>query len=69
MTYFQEKLQQLLVTMARKFDSRNERKIRKLSFGSFVEERDNYRTMYLREHDRRLQAELRLKENNSTPLV
>ncbi|UJR16287.1 hypothetical protein I4U23_003193 [Adineta vaga] len=46
MTYFQEKLQQLLVSIA--------------------QERDNYRTLYLKEHDRRLAAELRLKENNNT---
>ncbi|CAF0787234.1 unnamed protein product [Adineta steineri] len=46
MTYFQEKLQQLLVSIA--------------------QERDTYRTLYLKEHDRRLAAELRLKENNNT---
>ncbi|CAF0984690.1 unnamed protein product [Rotaria sordida] len=46
MTYFQEKLQQLLVSIA--------------------QERDTYRTLYLKEHDRRLAAELRLKESNNT---
>ncbi|CAF0994422.1 unnamed protein product [Adineta ricciae] len=46
MTYFQEKLQQLLVSIA--------------------QERDNYRTLYLKEHDRRLAAELRLKDNSNT---
>ncbi|CAF3390342.1 unnamed protein product [Rotaria socialis] len=46
MTYFQEKLQHLLVSIA--------------------QERDTYRTLYLKEHDRRIAAELRLKENNNT---
>ncbi|UJR30226.1 hypothetical protein I4U23_017764 [Adineta vaga] len=46
MTYFQEKLQQLLVSIA--------------------QERDTYRTLYLKEHDRRIAAELRLKETNNT---
>ncbi|CAF1950404.1 unnamed protein product [Rotaria magnacalcarata] len=46
MTYFQEKLQQLLVSIAH--------------------ERDSYRTLYLKEHDHRLAAELRLKESNNT---
>ncbi|CAF0852143.1 unnamed protein product [Adineta steineri] len=45
MTYFQEKLQHLLVSIA--------------------QERDTYRTLYLKEHDRRIAAELRLKENNN----
>lgn len=45
MTYFQEKLQQLLVSIA--------------------QERDNYRTLYLKEHDRRLAAELRLKDTHN----
>jgi hypothetical protein len=31
----------------------------------FSEERDTYRTLYHKEHDRRLAAELRLKENNN----
>jgi len=46
MTYFQEKLQQLLVSIA--------------------QERDTYRNLYLKEHDRRIAAELRLKESNNT---
>ncbi|CAF1682586.1 unnamed protein product [Adineta ricciae] len=46
MTYFQEKLQHLLVSIA--------------------QERDTYRTLYLKEHDRRIAAELRLKEANNT---
>ncbi|CAF5030897.1 unnamed protein product, partial [Rotaria magnacalcarata] len=29
-------------------------------------ERDSYRTLYLKEHDHRLAAELRLKESNNT---
>jgi hypothetical protein len=32
----------------------------------FIEERDTYRTLYHKEHDRRLAAELRLKENSNS---
>ena len=60
MTYFQEKLQQLLVSIARKSCLRTA----SVQPVSFVEERDSYRTLYLKEHDRRLAAELRLKESN-----
>lgn len=34
-------------------------------FRLFSEERDNYRTLYLKEHDRRLAAELRLKDTHN----
>ena len=65
MTYFQEKLQQLLVSLARKFHRSN-----RFAHSSvdvvFAEERDTYRTLYLKEHDRRLAAELRFKENSNT---
>jgi hypothetical protein len=33
---------------------------------NLVEERDTYRTLYLKEHDRRIAAELRLKETNNS---
>ena len=63
MTYFQEKLQQLLVSIARKT---NYISFRFANSFLFAEERDTYRTLYLKEHDRRLAAELRLKENSNT---
>ena len=64
MTYFQEKLQHLLVSIARK----SFRSVRDNSANMilFVEERDSYRSLYLKEHDRRIAAELRLKESNNT---
>lgn len=65
MTYFQEKLQQLLVSIARKYNP-TIWNIQKQFDVSFSEERDSYRTLYLKEHDRRLAAELRLKENNNS---
>jgi hypothetical protein len=62
MTYFQEKLQQLLVSLARKniifFNSIF------IFFSS--EERDAYRTLYQKERDRRVAVEIRLKENNNS---
>jgi hypothetical protein len=63
MTYFQEKLQQLLVSIARKnifFVISN------ILYIFFSEERDTYRTLYLKEHDRRIAAELRLKEPSNS---
>jgi hypothetical protein len=66
MTYFQEKLQQLLVSLARKCRCEKKIFITTTFRSCFLEERDKYRTMYLKEHDRRLTAELRLKENNNT---
>ena len=72
MTYFQEKLQQLLVSIARKFNdharARATEKERERKCFEFVEERDTYRNLYLKEHDRRIAAELRLKESNN-PMV
>lgn len=65
MTYFREKLTQLLVSIARK-------NILSLLFNILfmffllLDERDRYHTLYLKEQDRRLAAELRLKENNNT---
>jgi hypothetical protein len=38
----------------------------KNDFFSFIEERDTYRSLYLKEHDRRIAAELRLKENSNS---
>lgn len=67
MTYFQEKLQQLLISIARQFIRMFQ--LANFFFRVFLEERDNYRTLYLREHDRRLQVELRLKESNTNPMV
>ena len=64
MTYFQEKLQQLLVSIARKRIHLCFPYEKQLFF--FSEERDTYRTLYLKEHDRRLAAELRLKENSNS---
>jgi hypothetical protein len=33
---------------------------------NFLEERDTYRTLYQKEHDRRIAVELRLKETNNS---
>jgi hypothetical protein len=35
-------------------------------FFFFIEERDTYRSLYHKEHDRRIAAELRLKENSNS---
>jgi hypothetical protein len=62
MTYFQEKLQQLLVSLARK----NILFLNSIFIFFSSEERDAYRTLYQKERDRRVAVEIRLKENNNS---